>query len=111
MIRSLGKFTVAVAGQLTRVTNSAPDFQNDARVHGILIQALPDNVGRVYIGASDMSRAARTGLYGMLATPTANILPTFAAALTISPNALKFTDFYIDADNANDGVIVCVLIA
>jgi hypothetical protein len=111
MIKAIGKFTVAAAGTPVRLTSQEATPNEYYPVHGILIQALPDNVGKVYIGNSTMNRAARTDLFGVLAIPTANSIPTYSAALTLSPNAIQLKDFYIDADTATDGVIVSVLIA
>ncbi len=111
MIKAIAKIVVVAAGTPVRVTSQEADPSAYYPIHGILIQALPDNVGKTYIGVSTMNRVARTDLLGILATPTANSIPTYSAALTLSPNAIQLKDFYIDADNANDGVIVSVLIA
>jgi hypothetical protein len=75
-----------------------------------MFEVLPTNVGRVYIGAPTMDRATYTDLYAILAIPTDNFLPTFSVALTIAPNALCLNDFYIDADESGDGVIVTYLV-
>lgn len=117
MIRSIGVFRVTVPGTLKQIASTAADLVQDGAIHGILLQALPGNTGVVYIGGSAIVRASYTGLYGMLGVPALNAggqptsLPTFTAALTLAPNAIKLSDFYIDADQANDGVIASVLIA
>lgn len=111
MIEAVGKFTVAVPGTLVRATSQLTNPAASYPVHGVLFQVLPANVGRVYIGANNMSRVDRTGLFGVLAAPSGSLLPSFSVALTIAPNGIKLGDFYLDADTAGDGVIVTVLIA
>lgn len=110
MIEAVGKFTVVVPGTLVRVTSQKADPAASYPVHGVLFQVLPANVGRVYVGASNMSRVNRTGLFGMLAAPSGALLPSFSVSLTIAPNGIALGDFYLDADTADDGVIVTVLI-
>lgn len=110
MIQSLGPLRVALAGVPQRVTLNLPQPLERFTVHGVLLQVLPTNAGRIYVGTSALNRATFENLYGMLAVPTANVLPTFSAALTLSPNAILLTDMFIDADQNNDGVIVTVLI-
>jgi len=110
MIQSLGKL-VPTPGTPVRATTNLPVAEQKLRVHGVLIQALPGNTGRVYIGTSALNRAAFTDLYAVLAVPSGAALPSFSTALTLAPNAINVGDFYIDCDVASDGVIVTVLIA
>lgn len=110
MIQPLGKLLVPLAGVPTRVTANRASPTDRYTVHGVLFQALPTNTGRIYIGDSTLNRATFAGLFAMLAVPTANLLPTFSAALTLAPNAVRLDDMFIDADNNNDGVIVSVLV-
>lgn len=49
-------------------------------------------------------------MFAFIAIPTANHIPAFSVALTIAPNALNVGDFYVDADVADDGVIVTYLV-
>lgn len=112
MIRPYTTITVTAPGTPLRVTRSEIDPAASQGCHGVLIQVFPTNVGKIYIGTSNLSRVAPfTGCYAFLAIPTVNQLPTFSAALTLSPNAIQLRDFWIDADNANDGVIVSILVA
>jgi hypothetical protein len=96
-----------------RVTawESNPDAPAIGNVHGVLIQVLKGNVGIVYIGSSTMNKTAETDLFAKLAIPTVNNLPTFSAALTLAAAGISLKDFYIDADQANDGVTVAVLVS
>jgi hypothetical protein len=111
MIQSIGKLTVAVPGTLVRATSGQANPAQPFSCHGVLFQALPANVGRVYIGSSVLNRAALTGVFSVLVIPTATIIPSFSVALTIAPNGIKLDDFWVDADTATDGVIITVLIA
>ncbi len=90
---------------LANITSSRPQL-----CHGIMFEVLPTNVGRVYIGAPTMDRTTFTDLFAILAIPTDNFLPTFSTALTIAPNALCVNDFWVDADEGGDGVIVTFLV-
>ena len=110
MIQAVGKITVTVAGVPVIVSTGAALSPGRYACHEVLIQALPTNVGKVYIGTATMNKATFTNLFAVLAVPTANQIPTFSAALTLSAAAIDLTDLYIDADAANDGVIVTVLI-
>jgi hypothetical protein len=110
MITAYAKILVAVPGVPIRVT-SGESVPADARgCHGVLIQALPTNLGKVYIGTATMNKAAFTGIFAFLAIPTSNFIPSFSAALTLSPGGIQLRDLYIDADLANEGVIVTALI-
>jgi hypothetical protein len=109
MIDSLGKVTVTTPGTLVRATLNRSDPAKALPCHGILFEALPTNVGRVYVGRSGLNRTTLAGVFAMLPVPTTNVLPTFSTALTLAPNGLAAHDFYIDADNAGDGVLICFL--
>jgi hypothetical protein len=111
MQRILGTFRVAAPGTLVRVTSLLPNPAEKFAVHGILIQACKANTGRVYIGGPVINRTTEDGVTATLAIPTANSIPSFSEALTASPNGINAADFYIDADQPDDGVKVTVLIA
>lgn len=111
MIQAYAKITVPVPGTPVRVTSSEV-LPDDARgCHGILVQALPSNTGKVFLGRADMNKTLYTGCYAFLAVPATNVIPSFSAALTLAPGAIQLKDFYVDVDVANDGVIVTALIA
>lgn len=109
MMRPYAKIVVPLAGTPVRVTSVESDPNARRAIHGVLVQALPDNAGRVYVGNVSMNRVARTNLFGILAVPTTNSLPTFSAALTLSPNAIHLNDIYIDVDQNGDGCIISIL--
>lgn len=110
MIGTLGKITVPAAGTpVSAVAGS--NYENKPQpCHGIMVQTAPGNTGNIYVGTADMDKSTLAGVFAVLPIPTDNFLPTFSAALTIAPNALKLNEFYIDADVNDDGAIVSYLI-
>jgi len=112
MIQSLGKLT-PTPGTPLRATTNLPGTPEHPRlaVHGVMFQALPTNVGRVYIGTPTLNRTTFVGLYAILAVPAGPALPTFSTALTLAPNAINVADFWVDVDTGGDGVLVTVLVA
>ncbi len=68
----------------------------------VLFQALSNsthtNTGRIYVYDANSQRVAT------LAVPTTNTIPFFSATVPSAPGALTPSDYYIDADNASDGV-------
>ena len=119
MIRAYAKVIVPVPGTPVRVTaaEANPDQPIVGNVHGVLVQVLKGNTGIVYIGSSDLNKTTEVGLYCKLAIPSLNAtggvtnMPTFSAALTLAAAGIALKDLYIDADVANDGVTVSVLVA
>ncbi len=112
MLRPIGKVTVPVPTTIVQVISvlGVRDAQREDSVHGVMIQALPGNTGKVFIGTSALVAATHVGVIAILGVPTTNILPSFSAALTIAPNAIALKDLWIDADASDDGVIVTVLV-
>lgn len=112
MIRFYRRVIVPVPGTPVRVTAAEvnPDQPTIGNVHGVLIQALKGNAGAVYIGTSTMVKATEDQVFATLAIPTVNNIPTFSAALTMSPAGIALKDFWIDADLANEGVHVTILV-
>jgi hypothetical protein len=110
MIRAYRKLLVPIPGSPVRVTSLEPDPDRSQGCHGVLIQALPGNLGKIYIGNANVSKAASTDVYAFLAVPTTNFIPTFSAALTMSPGGIQLRDFWVDADFANEGVVVTILV-
>ena len=110
MIQAYAKITVPAPGTPVRVTSGEADPGAARGCHGVLIQVLKSNTGAVFVGTSAMNKGAFTGLFAQLAIPTINLIPNFSAALTLSPGGLQLRDLYIDADVADDGVIVTVLV-
>ena len=114
MIQAIGPIPVPTPGTPVSVLAAAPSDEMKAAgtwpLHGILFQAFQGNTGRVYVGSATMVKATLVGVYAVLAIPSDQTLPTFSAALTWSPNALRLEDFYVDADVADDGALCTVLV-
>ena len=111
MVETLGKVTVPVPGTPVRLTINRPVPTDRYACHAILVQAVFNNTGRVYVGTSAMNKATLANVHAQLAIPTANQIPSFSAALTIAPNAIQAQDIFLDADVAGEGAIVTALIA
>lgn len=111
MLNDFATIRITAPGTPQRVTQGEPNPSEHNGCHGVMIQVLPDNVGRVYVGKEGMNKTAFTKVLAFLAVPTKNSIPSFQAALTLAPGAIQLRDLWIDADSVNDGVIVSVLIA
>lgn len=109
MIGSAGQVVVPTPGTLVRATVNLAEPEKVLPCHGIMFEVRPENTGNVYIGRVGFNKTTRVGCYAILAVPTANFLPTFSVAITLAPNALTLDGFYIDVDDAGDGVIVTYL--
>ncbi len=109
MIGAVGKVPVTVPGTPVPAYGTLSAREYNQGVHGVMFQALPANVGLVYIGASNMNKSTLVGVYAVLAIPTTNSKPSFSVAQTISPNGLSLKEFFIDADQAGEGALVTFL--
>lgn len=117
MLQVLGPITVPVPGVPARatstITTDAGGIQNDPTkfsCHAALFQARPGNTGNVYIGTSNMVRATLVGVAAVLAIPTANSIPAFSIALTLAPAGVDLSELYVDADVADEGVLLTLLV-
>lgn len=110
MIGAGGKVTVTTSGTPVAALPAAilPNFKDQA-IHGIMVQQITGNTGKIYIGRQGMNISTLAGVYAVLPTPTAGFLPTFSAAVTIAPNALGSVEFWIDADINGEGALVTFL--
>lgn len=115
MIDALGKITVTTPGTPVRATINRTDPAKVIPAHGVMFEVWPTNTGLCYVGRVGMNKATGEGVYAILGAPSKNtndvvsFLPTFSAALTLSPNGMQAADFYVDADQAGDGVIATYL--
>lgn len=117
MLQVCGPISVVTPGTLIRassvVTTDAHGIVNSVtrfKCHAALFQAKHGNVGIVYIGLATMVRSTLAGCAAQLAIPTANSIPSFSVALTLSPDGVDLSDLWIDADSAGDGVLVTLLV-
>lgn len=78
----------------------------------MMVQALPANVGNIYVGTSaSMNKATMAGVIGILAPPTSNSIPVFTATLPYSPGGIDAQAIWIDADNSGEGVLGAAVLA
>lgn len=105
-MHSLGKVAVVSPGTPVQATinNSSPSARVAA--YSIMFQALPGNSGKVYVGLSGLNKSTLTQCVAIIAVPTTNSIPAFTVTLTYAPGGLNVTDFYVDADNAQDGALI-----
>ena len=104
----LGKFTVT-PGTPIRLTSGQTNPNEKFGTHGVMVQALFNNTGKIYVGNSTLNKGAMTGVHATLAIPTANTIPSFTAALTAAPNSVNLADLWIDGDVQGEGVTVSYL--
>lgn len=116
MLSVLGPLKIAVPGTPQRVTSILPlntgGLVNDRAAftcHAVLLQALWNNTGKVYIGTADMVKATLAGVSAVLAIPTANAIPGYSISLTLAPSGVDLSTLWVDADQANEGLLVTIL--
>lgn len=107
---AFGLVTVPTPGTVVNVAANSTPSQLGKACHGIMIQADSRNTGNIYIGTRDMNKTTRANVYCVLGVPTESFIPTFSEALTIAPNAMSLSEFFLDADVANEGALVTALI-
>lgn len=96
MWRSLGRVLVPAAGVPVRATINEVDPTLRWPAHSILFQQVPGNTGRIYIGQVGMNVVTGAGVLAVLAIPTANILPSSSATITMAVSGFNLADFWID---------------
>lgn len=99
----LGVITVVTPG-----TKVAIDTSTRNNCQSILLQALSNashtNTGRVYVYVRNTSGTPAIARVATLAVPTTNTIPSFSVTIPDAPGGLTTLDYWIDADNAGDGV-------
>jgi hypothetical protein len=89
----------------------APPVMNPPSCHAVIIEALPSNTGKIYIGLAGLDKVSLAQVLVILPIPTANLLPTFSIALTVAGNAINVGDLWLDADLPGEGVLLSALVA
>jgi hypothetical protein len=113
MILVVGKIGVPVPGTPVQVgthllvTAQIGGFRT---VQAVLFQAWKANVGAVYVGSAGMNKATGALVADVLPVPTVNALGSFGASNHLSPAGIDLTALYLDADNANEGALVTLLV-
>lgn len=104
-MNSIGKVTVAAAGTIVRVTVNQANPAAVVACQSLSIQALSSNTGKIYVGISTLVKSTLVGCLGVLAVPTANLLPAYVVS-SVSVAGLNAADFWLDSDNSGEGVLI-----
>lgn len=121
MIQALGPLRVPTPGTPVAVASLLPAEMRAigyTPIHAILLSVIPTNTDDIYVmvryGPDGrlvvMNRTTYAGVQHVLGVPTVNFRPSYQAALQEVRNGLTIEDFYIDADVANEGVLVGVVV-
>lgn len=111
-IKSLGYVTLGSPPTLIRATVNETDPTLRVPCQGLLFQALPGNVGTIYVGTASMNTTTGVGVLGVIPAPTdptTGPFPSFSPGIPVIPAALNAADFYINGANADDGVVVSIV--
>ena len=109
MIGSLGYVTVPVPGTPVRATFNRADPALPLGAQTVSFETLPDNTGLIYIGLPGMNAGTGVNVLAVLpapADPTSGPFPAFAPSIPVIPAGMNAADFYIDASQAGDGVVI-----
>lgn len=105
MLQSLGKITVPNPGTPVPVVVAAHGYF----CNSILFETWPGNVGKVYIGiSSGMKSSTGVDLVAILPIPVGGLLFSYSATIPSAPGGIDAAQFWVDADSANDSVLVSV---
>jgi len=108
---ALGKVT-ATAGTPVALTANVDLPTWAGTCHSYLVEVLPTNTGKVYIGdRPDMNTTTFEGVLAWLPPPSTNSAPSYTVMISASPNALSVLNRYIDVENSGEGVIVSIAVA
>lgn len=108
-VHSLGSVTVSSPGTPVRATVNETDAAERVPAQSLLFEALSGNVGAVYVGGPDLDRTTLAGVYAVLPPPSTNVYPSFSVTKPDAPGAFSANRFYVDADNADDGVLISIV--
>lgn len=79
--------------------------------HSYMVEVLPTNTGKVYIGDSQaMNRTTFAHVLAWLPPPTANSAPSYTATISSAPNGMSVVGHWLDVDNDGDGAIVSIAV-
>lgn len=107
MIRSLGLVVTLASGTPVRATFNQADPAKRQPAQSIKFSARKGNTGLVFIGLKGMDKASGVNVVGVVGIPPATgDWPELNIEMPVIPNGLDASVFYVDADQANDGVYV-----
>jgi len=104
--------TVATSGTPVQIVTSRQPYQS------ILVQALPNNTGRIVVGSSNAVRANAAGVnpsgpvLAIIGAPTSATAtpPSANGSNPTSPAAFNLADLWIDASVSGEGCIVSYIV-
>ena len=104
--------TVATAGTPVQVISTHKSAQS------VLIQAMPNNTGRIVVGSGNTVRANAAGtnpsgpVLAIIGAPSANTAtpPSANGGNPTAPAAINLAQFWIDASVSGEGCIVSFLV-
>lgn len=110
MWKSLGFVLVPVPGTLVCATINIAAFGVRVGAHAVLFQQRKGQAGYCYV-FDDPAGNKGTGahLLASLAVPTSNTCPSASVTITYSPVGLNAAMYWIDADNAGEGLQVSII--
>jgi hypothetical protein len=108
-LRSLGKITVAAAGTPVRVTANLTTPTERLAAHSFIVEQVPGNTGKLFIGGPGMNKTTLAGVYAILPIPTVNSLPSFSSVITNAPAGFNMAELFIDADVNGESALVSII--
>lgn len=111
MIRSLGYVTVPTPGTPVRATANETDPTKRLPAQAVSFQVRASNTDLVYIGVAGMNKTTGVGVLAQLAAPadaTTGPFPSYSPSIPNIPAGLNINDLWVDAEQANEGVVVGV---
>lgn len=109
MIQSYGKVTVAASGSPVQASSNGANIgdQTYTQCNAVLIEAWPTNTGKIYIGNTEsMDASTGDGVVGILAKPSSGFIPSFSATVSYAPGGIDVAQFWVDAENSGDSVVI-----
>ena len=110
MMISLGKITVTTSGTIVRATSGLTNPAAVLPCQSISFQALSTNAGKIYVGLSTLVHTTLVGCLSVLAVPTTNTLPAYVVS-SVSVAGVNGADYWLDADNSGEGVLIGLYVA
>ncbi len=98
---SLGKVAPATAGTPKQITTDTT-----IKANRIVFAQIPATTGKAFVGVSGLNRSTLAGALRAFLPPGASGFTDDFEVEAESGNALTVADYYVDADNNNEGVIV-----
>lgn len=114
----LGKISVPTPGTPVKLTTTA-EYQALAAqgmnpafftCQAVLFQAWKANTGAVYVGRLGLNRTTGAAVSAVLGIPTDGSIPSHGASNHLAPAGIDLSVYYLDADQANDGALVSLLV-